>query len=82
MMDLRIPDARSSTVTMSEYQSYEFIAIDRPLTSKQMAELRVVSTRAEISPTRFWNEYQWGDLKADPAKLVGAVRERATPLAH
>ena len=55
---------------MSEYQSYEFIAIDRPLTSKQMAELRAVSTRAEISPTRFWNEYQYGDLKADPAKLV------------
>jgi hypothetical protein len=55
---------------MSEYQSYEFIAIDRPLTSKQMAELRAVSTRAEISPTRFWNEYEYGDLKADPAKLV------------
>jgi len=35
-----------------------------------MAELRAISTRAEISPTRFWNEYQWGDLKADPAKLM------------
>ncbi|MDB5213546.1 MAG: hypothetical protein JWO86_1473 [Myxococcaceae bacterium] len=35
-----------------------------------MAQLRVVSTRAQISPTRFWNEYEWGDLKADPAKLV------------
>jgi hypothetical protein len=55
---------------MSEHQCYEFLALDRPLTSKQMAELRAISTRAEISPTRFWNEYQWGDLKADPAKLV------------
>lgn len=55
---------------MSEYQCYEFVALDRPLTTKQMAELRAISTRAEISPTRFWNEYQWGDLKADPAKLV------------
>ncbi|RKH64553.1 hypothetical protein [Corallococcus llansteffanensis] len=55
---------------MSEYQRYEFIALDRPLTPKQMAELRSISTRAEISPTRFWNEYQWGDLKADPAKLL------------
>ena len=55
---------------MSEYQCYEFVALDRPLTSKQMAELRGVSSRAEISPTRFWNEYQYGDLKADPAKLV------------
>lgn len=55
---------------MSEYQCYEFVALDRPLTPKQMAELRAISSRAEISPTRFWNEYQYGDLKADPAKLV------------
>jgi hypothetical protein len=55
---------------VSEYQCYEFVALDRPLTAKQMAELRAISTRAEISPTRFWNEYQWGDLKADPAKLM------------
>jgi hypothetical protein len=55
---------------MSEYQCYEFVAIDRPLTAQEMAKLRAISTRAEISPTRFWNEYQWGDLKADPAKLL------------
>lgn len=55
---------------MSEYQCYEFVALDRPLTANQMADLRAISTRAEISPTRFWNEYQWGDLKADPAKLM------------
>ena len=55
---------------MSEYQCYEFVAVDRPLTAKQMDELRAISTRAEISPTRFWNEYEWGDLKADPAKLM------------
>ena len=55
---------------MSEYQCYEFVALERPLTSEQMAELRAISTRAEITSTRFWNEYQWGDLKADPTKLV------------
>ncbi|HEY5985009.1 MAG TPA: hypothetical protein VIV12_01315 [Streptosporangiaceae bacterium] len=55
---------------MSEYQSYEFVALDRRLTAAEMAELRSISTRAEITPTRFWNEYQWGDLKADPAKLL------------
>ncbi|WP_437909559.1 hypothetical protein WME95_17785 [Sorangium sp. So ce327] len=55
---------------MSEYQCYEFVALDRPLTPKQMAELRDISTRADITPTRFWNEYQWGNLKADPAKLL------------
>ena len=55
---------------MSEYQYYEFVAIDRPLTAKQMAALRAISTRAEITSSRFQNEYQWGDLKADPAKLM------------
>jgi hypothetical protein len=55
---------------MSEYQSYEFVALDRPLTADGMAELRAISTRAEITPTRFWNEYHWGDLKADPADLL------------
>lgn len=55
---------------MSEYQCYEFIAVDNALTPKQMRELRAISTRAEISPTRFWNEYQWGDLKADPRALL------------
>jgi hypothetical protein len=55
---------------VSEYQCYEFVAVDRPLTWTEMAELRAISTRAEITPTRFWNEYQWGNLKADPAKLV------------
>jgi hypothetical protein len=47
---------------VSEYQSYEFVALDRRLTAKEMAELRIISTRAEITPTRFWNEYNWGDL--------------------
>jgi hypothetical protein len=51
---------------MSEYQYYEFVAVDRPLTGKQQAELRAVSTRGDVSPTGFVNEYQWGDLKADP----------------
>jgi hypothetical protein len=55
---------------MSVHQVHEFLAIDRPLSAKEMQALRAVSTRAEITSTRFWNEYHWGDLKADPAKLV------------
>jgi hypothetical protein len=35
-----------------------------------MAQLRAISTRAEITSTRFCNEYQWGDLKADPRNLL------------
>jgi len=55
---------------MSEYQYYEFLALDRPLTDKQRAELRSLSTRAEITATRFVNEYHWGDLKGDPRKMM------------
>ena len=55
---------------MSEYQYYEFLALDRPLTEKQRAELRSISSRAEITATRFVNEYQWGDLNGDPRKML------------
>jgi hypothetical protein len=55
---------------VSEYQSYEFVALDRPLTPAEMAELRSISTRAQITPTRFFNEYHWGDLKADSTELL------------
>jgi hypothetical protein len=51
---------------MSEYQYYEFVAIDQPLTPRQMAELRACSSRASITPTSFVNEYHWGGLKGDP----------------
>ncbi|MFO1051731.1 MAG: hypothetical protein U1F36_05920 [Planctomycetota bacterium] len=50
---------------MSEYQYYEFLAVDRPLTKKEMGELRSYSTRARITTTGFVNEYQWGSFKGN-----------------
>ena len=50
---------------MSEYQYYEFQAIDRPLTREEMANLRSCSSRARITSNRFTNEYHWGDFKGD-----------------
>jgi hypothetical protein len=55
---------------MSEYQYYEFLAIDRPLTAEEMADLRAISTRAHITPVSFTNEYHWGDLKGRPENLM------------
>jgi len=55
---------------VSEYQYYDFRAIDRALTKVEIAELRSVSTRAVITSTSFTNHYEWGDLKADPLKLL------------
>jgi hypothetical protein len=55
---------------MSEYQYYEFRAIDRPLNEDEMDELRHLSTRADITPTSFINTYHWGDFKGDPNVLM------------
>src|SRR5713101_489347 len=52
---------------MSEYQYYEFQAVDRPLTEREIGELRRYSTRAIITSTRFVNHYEWGGLKGDPS---------------
>ncbi|MFB9408385.1 hypothetical protein [Dactylosporangium matsuzakiense] len=46
------------------------MAIDRPLTDAEQGELRAVSTRGRISASSFVNDYQWGDLKADPRKWM------------
>jgi hypothetical protein len=51
---------------MSEYQYYEFQALDRPLTQDERKKLRACSSRATITATRFVNHYEWGDLKGDP----------------
>lgn len=50
---------------MSEYQYYEFQAIDRPLTAKEMDEVESYSTRARITPTSFVNDYSWGHFKGN-----------------
>jgi len=56
---------------MSEYQYYEFQTLDTPLNSKQMEELRGISTRARITSTSFINHYNFGSgLKARPTSLM------------
>lgn len=55
---------------MSEYQHYEFLAVDRILTASQIDEIRAVSSRAEISATRFVNEYHWGDFHGDAHEFL------------
>ena len=55
---------------MSEYQYYEFLAVDRPLDERQQAEVRALSTRARITATSFTNEYHWGNFRGDPRKMM------------
>jgi hypothetical protein len=55
---------------MSEFQYYEFVAIDRPLSTLERKRLRGITSRATITSTRLVNTYEWGDFKADPRELV------------
>jgi hypothetical protein len=55
---------------MSEYQYYEFLAVDRPLTAAEQAEVRQFSSRARITATSFTNEYHWGDFKGSPGEMM------------
>ncbi|TRC92785.1 hypothetical protein FJV76_22530 [Mesorhizobium sp. WSM4303] len=55
---------------MSEYQYYEFQAVDRPLSNADRRALRDLSSRARITATSFTNFYEWGDFKGDPDELM------------
>jgi hypothetical protein len=50
---------------VSEYQSYRFEAIDRPLTAEVQAALRKYSSRATITSRRFQVDYAWGYFKGN-----------------
>lgn len=55
---------------MSEYQYYEFLAVDRPLTDGEQSEVRSTSTRARITATSFVNEYHWSGFSGDTNLLM------------
>ncbi|RWE67784.1 MAG: hypothetical protein EOS63_34310, partial [Mesorhizobium sp.] len=55
---------------MSEYQYYEFQAVDRPLGNADRQVLRGLSSRARITATSFTNSYEWGDFRGDPDELM------------
>ena len=55
---------------MSEYQYYEFQAVDRPLNADERAQLRDISSRARITATSFVNTYNYGDLRGDPLNML------------
>ena len=70
-MDRRLPALGHLTAAiMSEYQYYEFLAVDHPLDERQQAEVRALSTRARVTATSFTNEYHWGNFRGDPRKMM------------
>jgi hypothetical protein len=55
---------------MSEYQRYEFMTIDRPLTRAQLDDVNNLSSHIEASATHAFVEYHWGNFKHDPIKVL------------
>jgi len=57
---------------MSEYQYYEFQAIDRPLTVVEQDEVRALSSRVQLTPTQAIFTYSHGDFRGDPLTVLAA----------
>ena len=55
---------------MSTHEHYEFLAVDRLLSSAQQDELANLSSRAEISPTRFRVTYNYGSFRGEPVEIL------------
>ena len=55
---------------MSEYQRYEFMTIDRPLTRAQLDAVNTLSSHIEASSTHALIEYHWSGFKHDPIKVL------------
>jgi hypothetical protein len=55
---------------MSEYQYYEFQAVDRPLTSADQTELRRFDPSATVGPYRFSLFYEHEEVKFNADRLV------------
>ena len=55
---------------MSEYQYYEFQAIDRRLTEEEQSHIRSLSRRVALTPTQAVFTYSFGDFRSDPRKVL------------
>jgi hypothetical protein len=55
---------------MSEYQYVAFRAIDRPVSKENLEYMRQQSSRAEITPWSFDNEYHYGDFHGDATEML------------
>ncbi len=55
---------------MSEYQHYEFMTIDRPLTREQLDEVNALSSHIKASATHALIVYHWGDFKHNPINVL------------
>lgn len=55
---------------MSEYQYYEWQAVDRRLTEDEQEAVQGLSSHIEVSPSSAVVTYSWGDFKHDPEEVL------------
>lgn len=55
---------------MSEYQRYEFMTRDRPLTRAELEAVNALSSHIDASSTHALIEYHWGDFKHNPLTVL------------
>ena len=55
---------------MSEFQHIAFRAIDAPVSEKNLAFMRRQSSRADITPWSFENEYHFGDFHGNAVEML------------
>ena len=55
---------------MSEYQYVSFRAVDKPVKGKDLEYMRKQSTRAEVTPWSFSNEYHYGDFHGNTLEMM------------
>src|SRR5262245_16538631 len=58
--------------SMSEYQCYEFQAVDRPLSAEEQADVAKLTSRVDLSPYRAVFTYSFGDFRGNPVQVLGS----------
>lgn len=57
-------------ISLSEYQYYEFQALDRPLTREAQSELKRLSSRVQLTTTSASFVYNYGDFPGAPYNVL------------
>jgi hypothetical protein len=55
---------------MSEYQRYEWMTSDRPLTRAQLEAVNTLSSHIEVSSTHALVEYHWSNFRHNPLQVL------------
>ncbi len=67
---------------MSEYQYYEFRAIDRPLSEAEQREIGKLSSRVDLTPSKAVFVYNYGDFRGDPEEVLSRYFDASLYLAN